>query len=95
MGRAYQLLQLPLPVAQLFVHAFAHVCALQRGDDLQLGVVVVNDVVFQHQAQDLPGVMGVCQGVACHRTLAYAVPKIWSTLPLSPCYRLNPTSGKI
>lgn len=49
-ARTYQLLQLPLPVAQLFVHALAHICALQRGDDLQLGVIVVDDVVFQHQA---------------------------------------------
>lgn len=53
-GRAHQLLQLPLPVAQLLVHALPRARALQGRDDLQLRVVVVDDVVLQHQAQDLP-----------------------------------------
>lgn len=62
---AHQLLQLPLPVAQLLVHALPHVRALQRGDDLQLGVVVVNDVVLQHQAQDLRKPQRRVTGEAC------------------------------
>lgn len=49
----YQFLQLSLSVAELLVHAQAHLSALQRGDDLQLGVFVLNDVVLQHQTQDL------------------------------------------
>lgn len=53
-ARSHQLLQLPLPVAQLLVHALPHARALQGRDDLQLRVVVVDDVVLQHQAQDLP-----------------------------------------
>lgn len=57
----HQLLELPLPVAQLLVHALPHARALQGGDDLELGVVVVDDVVLQHQAQDLPRA-----GAACH-----------------------------
>lgn len=51
----HQLLQLPLSVAQLLVHAKANLSALQRGDDLQLRVVVLDDVVLQHQTQDLGG----------------------------------------
>lgn len=49
----YQLLQLPLSVAQLLVHAKANLSAFQCGDDLQLCVVVLDDVVLQHQTQDL------------------------------------------
>lgn len=49
----HQLFELPLPVTQLLVHVKAHRSALQGGDDLQLGVLVLDDVVLQHQAQDL------------------------------------------
>lgn len=49
----HQLLELPLPVAQLLVHAEADLSALQCGDDLQLSVLVLDDVVLQHQTQDL------------------------------------------
>lgn len=49
----HQLLELPLAVAQLLVHAEADLSALQRGDDLQLSVLVLDDVVLQHQTQDL------------------------------------------
>lgn len=46
----HQLLQLPLPVAQLLACAPRAPC-LQGRDDLQLRVVVVDDVVLQHQQQ--------------------------------------------
>lgn len=49
----HQFFELSLSVAELFVHAEAHLSALQCGDDLQLGVFVLNDVVLQHQTQDL------------------------------------------
>lgn len=49
----HQFFELSLSVAELFVHAEAHLSALQRGDDLQLGIFVLNDVVLQHQTQDL------------------------------------------
>lgn len=49
----HQLLKLPLPVAELLIHAEADLSAFQCGDDLQLRVVVLDDVVLQHETQDL------------------------------------------
>lgn len=49
----HQLFELSLSVAELLVHAEPHLGALQGGDDLQLGVFIFNDVVLQHQTQDL------------------------------------------
>ncbi len=49
----HQFFQLSLSIAELLVHAEAHLCALKGGDDLQLGVFILNDVVLQHQTQDL------------------------------------------
>lgn len=52
-AETHQLFELPLPVAELLVHPEADLRALQRGDDLQLRVFVLDDVVLQHQTQDL------------------------------------------
>lgn len=52
-AETHQLFELPLAVAELLIHAEAHLRALQGGDDLQLRVFVLDDVVLQHQTQDL------------------------------------------
>lgn len=52
-AETHQLFELALTVAELLVHAEAHLRALQGGDDLQLRVFVLDDVVLQHQTQDL------------------------------------------
>lgn len=52
-SRTHQLFELSLSVAELLVHAEPHLGALQGGYDLQLGVFIFNDVVLQHQTQDL------------------------------------------
>lgn len=49
----HQLFELSLAVAELLVHAEPHLRALQGGYDLQLSVFVLNDIVLQHQTQDL------------------------------------------
>lgn len=83
----YQLLELPLPVTELLVHALAHTRALQGRDDLQLGVVVVNDVVLQHQAQDLQGAAGGTlqpvrdSGQGCPLQAQGAKPSAWPSSP--------------
>lgn len=50
---SHQFFEFSLSVAELLVHTEAHLGALQGGDDLQLGVFVLDDVVLQHQTQDL------------------------------------------
>lgn len=49
----HQLFELSLSVTQLLVHAQADLRALQGRDDLQLSVLILYNVVLQHQAQDL------------------------------------------
>lgn len=49
----HQFFEFSLSVAELLIHAQAHLGALQGGDDLQLGIFVFDDIVLQHQTQDL------------------------------------------